>query len=521
MFSRKRRPGETRLAWLVFLASAGVLVALVAVMGWDVRRWFSKPEKPKPIVVYCAAALKAPLEEIAKEYEQAYGVPVQLQFGASQTLLANAEVARRGDLYLPADDSYLQLARDKGLLAEVLPLARMTAVLAVRKGNPLGIKSLDDLLKGEARLAQANPDAAAIGKVTRDVLRANQLWEKFEKRVTVTKGTVNDVANDVAVGAADAGVVWDVTVTQYPGLEAVEVPILAAHPSSVALGVLRTSEQPTAALRFARYVAARDRGLAKLGTMGYVPVEGDVWAEKPEVRLFAGAMLRPAIEETVVEFEKREGVKVTRVYNGCGILVAQMKTEGQQPDAYFACDVSFMEQVRDRFEPPVEVSANQLVILVPKANPYNIRTLKDLGKTREELAKTGADPGPAGLRVGVGHERQCALGVLTQETLEQAKLRDPVMRNVKTQLPTGDMLVNELRVGALDAVVAYVSNAAEAGDELKAYKVELPCALAVQPVAVGKTSGQKHLTQRLLDALQTAESRERFTRLGFSWKATK
>jgi ABC-type molybdate transport system substrate-binding protein len=83
------------------------------------------------------------------------------------------------------------------------------------------------------------------------------------------------------------------------------------------------------------------------------------------------------------------------------------------------------------------------------------------------------------------------------------------------------MLVNELRVGALDAVVAYVSNAAEAGEELKAFKVELPCALAVQPVAVGKTSGQKHLTQRLLDALQTAESRERFTRLGFSWKATK
>src|SRR6516162_199366 len=135
MFTSNRRRGATRLALLAFLASVGVLVALVAVMGWDVRKWFTHSEKPKPIVVYCAAALKAPLEEIATEYEKAFGVPVQLQFGASQTLLANAEVARRGDLYLPADDSYLQLARDKGLLAEVLPLARMTAVLAVRKGN--------------------------------------------------------------------------------------------------------------------------------------------------------------------------------------------------------------------------------------------------------------------------------------------------------------------------------------------------------------------------------------------------
>ncbi len=57
-------------------------------------------------------------------------------------------------------------------------------------------------------------------------------------------------------------------------------------------------------------------------------------------------MLRPAIEQTIAEFERREGVKVTRVYNGCGILVAQMKA-GEVPDAYFACDSEFMNQVND------------------------------------------------------------------------------------------------------------------------------------------------------------------------------
>ena len=510
MNTSTRRRGETRFALLAFLASIGALVALVSILGWDVRTWFSTAEKPRPLIVYCAAALKAPVEAVAKEYEQEFGVPVQLQYGASGDLLAKPEIARRGDLYLPADDSYLEVARSKNLLAEVLPLVRMTAVLAVKKGNPLGIKSLDDLLGGTAKVAQANPDAAAIGKLTRDELKANKLWDRFEKRVVVSKGTVNDVANDVAVGAADAAVVWDVTVKQYPDLEAVDIPLLTAKPAQVAIGVLNTSEQPTAALRFARYLAARDKGQVKLKAMGYVPVEGDTWAEKPKVLLFAGAMLKPAIEETVLEFEKREGVEVTRVYNGCGILVAQMNIKGQSPDAYFACDVSFMDQVRTKFEKPVEVSGNQLVILVPKKNPHNIRTLKDLAKE--------TDPP---LRVGIGHEKQCALGVLTQETLEQAKLRDPIMKNVKTQLPTGDMLVNALRTGALDAVVAYISNAAEAGEDLKAFKVDLPCALAVQPVAVGKTSEHKYLTQRLLNVLQSAESEERFKKLGFSWKVPK
>ena len=47
-----------------------------------------------------------------------------------------------------------------------------------------------------------------------------------------------------------------------------------------------------------------------------------------------------------------------------------------------------------------------------------------------------------------------------------AEIRDPVMANVVTQLPAGDMLVNELQIGSLDAVIAYVSNGAGAADKL-------------------------------------------------------
>src|SRR5262245_16793018 len=105
-----------------------------------------------------------------------------------------------------------------------------------------------------------------------------------------------------------------------------------------------------------------------------------------------------------------------------------------------------MEQVKDRFEAPSDVSLNQLVILVKKGNPFEVKAIKDLGKP--------------GLKIGVGHEKQCALGVLTQETLRQSKVQSDVMKNVVVQTPTGDMLVNQLRTGSLDAVIAYVSNAA-------------------------------------------------------------
>jgi molybdate transport system substrate-binding protein len=271
----------------------------------------------------------------------------------------------------------------------------------------------------------------------------------------------------------------------------------------VSVGVLKSSTQPTAALHLARYLAASDRGLKHFKHSGFEVVAGDAWAEKPELRLLAGAMLRPAIEKTITAFEEREGVRVTRVYNGCGILVAQMRAGTDAPDAYFACDQSFMRQVHDLFLDPITISQNQLVILVHKGNPHQIRTLADLGKE--------------GLRIGIGHEKQCAMGVLTQETLVQGKVQERVRKNVKVESPTGDLLVNQLRTGSLDAVIAYLSNAAEAGDELEPIAIDIPCAVATQPIAVGKESAHKHLTGRLLDAIRSEDSQERFKALQFRW----
>ena len=502
-FNRRAR---TNPAFLAFLASGVVLAGLVGLLVWQSWRNRALPQDKRPLLLYCAAGIRPPVEAAARQYQQEYGVEVQLQYGGSQTLLANIEASKRGDLYLPADDSYLQAARDKGQVQETLPLARMTPVLAVPKGNPKNLHSLGDLTREGVRISQANPDAAAVGKITAEALKKAGKWADLEKHIVVTKPTVNDVANDVVIGAVDAGFVWDANVRQMPKLEAVAIPEFADVHAHVAVGVLTCGDQPTAALRFARYLAARDKGLPFFKQEGYEPVDGDPWAETAELRVFAGAMLRPAIDDTIDDFEKREGVRVTRVYNGCGILVGQMKTDGKSPDAYFACDQSFMTQVHDLFLEATPISTNQLVILVPKGNPHHIRSLNDLGQP--------------GLRVGVGHEKQCALGALTQQTLRQGGVLDPVMENVKAQLPTGDMLVNELRIGSLDAVIAYVSNAAASADQLDAVAIkDIPCAVAVQPVAVGRDSAYKQLTGRLLDALRAPESRRRFEAYGFHWRA--
>jgi len=508
MLLQSKRSGQVNGAWLAFLASVVLLLVLVGLLMWNPRS-----RDRRPLFVYCAAGLKPPVEEIARAYEEEYGVQIQLTYGGSETLLANLDISRRGDLYIPADDSYIEKARAKGLLDEDIPLARMTPVLAVRKGNPKNLRSLIDLLlKKDVILAQARPEAAAVGLLTKKALGKTGRWEALRKRTQVFKLTVTDVANDIKLGTVDAGIVWDATVAQCGGdLEKVTLPELKSVRGDVCVGVLRSCDRPASALHFARYLAARDKGLRIFADKGYDPVDGDLWADgEPVLTLYAGAMLRPAIEETIDAFAEREGIprsNIRCVYNGCGILVSQMKT-GQRPDAYFACDATFMKEVKDLFLDDVTVSTNQLVILVHKGNPKDIRSIRDLKRP--------------GLRIGIGNEHQCAMGLLTQETFRQAGLKEDVQKAVVVEAATGDALVNQMLAAPdrLDAVVAYISNDSRANDRLEALAIDLPCAVVAQPLAVGRESNCKHLAGRLKRAILSRTSRERFEENGFHWKAS-
>ncbi len=209
------------------------------------------------LMLFCAASNRAVMEEVVQEYQAETGRTVEVQYGASQTLLAQMEASGTGDLYLPADDSYLQFATEKELVAEILPIASMQPVIAVRNGNPKSITGLKDLLNEEVRLVQANPDAAAIGKVTKSLLQASGQWNEIDSATTAYRTTVTEAANDVLVGAADAAIVYDAVLHTYPDLEYVALPELAEGTSQISVGVISSTRKPSVALHFARYVSAR------------------------------------------------------------------------------------------------------------------------------------------------------------------------------------------------------------------------------------------------------------------------
>ncbi len=516
---RRLRSGNVaNKPWVVLGTSLMAMAALVLLLSNP----FSRRAPQGDLVLFCAAGLLQPAQEIAADYEKEYGVKVNIEPDASGTLLSKLRVTpARADLFLAGEEDYLRDARSMKLVAEIFPVVHQHLVIAVKPGNPLKIAGPADLLRPAVAVVLPNPETAAVGKVARRVLTQSGQWDGLSARIRDAAGrmslagTVTEAAQAVKLGAADAAIVWDATARQF-GVDLVEVPLFEQQGVEQAtLGVTAATPRPAAALHFARYLTARDRGEVVFGKHYFRPLEdADVWENRPALVLMAGAMLKPAIDEVVNRFGQREGVDINTIYAGCGIHVAQMKAmKGGQiasshfPDAYFSCDVSFMSKVQQWFEAAVKISRNDMVLAVPKGNPKKVHSIEDL--TRPEL------------RIGLGHPTKSALGALTDELLKKLKLHDKVHAIVEKS--AGHELINDLRAGALDLILVYRSNvlssAQGSANDLEIVELNLPEAIAIQPFAVAKDSQHKYLMRRLLAAILSPETQKHFGEVGFQWIA--
>ena len=481
------------------------IAALLAALALLQRKGTTSSSTATALTVYCAAGLKQPVEAIAAKYRAEFGVEVQLQYGPTGALISNLRVARRGDLFIAADDGSIADARKFELVREVLPLVRQHPVIAVRAGNPKNIRALADLLRDDVKLALTNPDAASISRVSKAAL--GDTWAKLAARATVMKPTVTEIAADLSLGTVDAAILWDATVPQFKGLVAVEVPELKDRVENASAAVLAFCPQPAAALKFARYLAAPEQGGAVFQSHGFQLAGGDKWAEKPELILYSGGVNRLAIEKLLKQFADREGVNVTTVFNGCGVLCATMKTMDSAtsprfPDAYYACDLCFVPPVAAQFPEAFLLTETEIGIVVRKGNPKNVKTLADL-----------AQPG---LKLGLCNAEQSTLGFMTRGMLKQTGLLDSVRKNVVVEVPTADFLINQMRAGGLEAAVVYRVNAAPQAEHLEFFPIKHEGAKAIQPFAVRERSPNRQLARRLLDLLKA--NRGEFEAAGFQWR---
>jgi molybdenum ABC transporter molybdate-binding protein len=247
-----------------------VILGLIAAVAWLSMKF---EEPVRPLIVYAAPAVRVPLERIAGDYEAETGRKVEMRFGPSETILTQVGMtspAAPADLFLPADSSYVETARDRRLVSEAFPIATMKVVVLTAPGNPKRIARWNDLLRDGMKVALPNP-GAAVGKVARDHLTKTGKWNALAANVVDT-GTVTEAANAAKLGAVDAAIVWDAVAGGYKDQTVLKLPEFEGASARVDLAILKQSSDPVWAKRLADFIIG-EKGIQRFREAGFDVVE--------------------------------------------------------------------------------------------------------------------------------------------------------------------------------------------------------------------------------------------------------
>jgi molybdate transport system substrate-binding protein len=217
----------------------------------------TRPEGRVTLSVRCGAALQPSMDEIGKAYEQQAGVRVEFTYAGAQMLLGQLAASRSGDLYMPGEAFWVDQAAKRGFVTESRTAAYFLPVLMVPKGNPGNIHEVKDMARPGVRVAIGHPEALAVGPVTKRIMQRVGIWETVQKNVIMQAGCIPELANAVAMKAADAGILWDASVYQVQKhVDALPIRAEDNEVAEVLIATLKFSEHPAEAQAFAHFVTS-------------------------------------------------------------------------------------------------------------------------------------------------------------------------------------------------------------------------------------------------------------------------
>jgi molybdate transport system substrate-binding protein len=201
--------------------------------------------------------------ELVDEFNREQGVKIVCDYRGSEVLLSSVKLTGKGDLYMPGDVHYVELAEKEDLVASKQTVCYFVPVILVQEENPKQIRTLEDLTRGDVEVGLGDPQFCAIGRKSSRILEKNGIREQ-DVNVTFRSPTVNELGNHIELGSLDAVIVWDAVaayVVDKGEGEIVPIPRQQNVISTVAVGILKSSQHPQTAREFVEFITS-ERGRA-------------------------------------------------------------------------------------------------------------------------------------------------------------------------------------------------------------------------------------------------------------------
>lgn len=248
-------------------ARSGTIAALVLIglVAGSARAPAGDPPSQSTLTVSAAASLTAAFQALAADYERAHPtVHVQLDFGASSTLVQRILAGAPADVFASADETTMATLVGNGAAAETPRVfARNRLQIVVAAGNPKHIAALADLTRPDLVIALCGA-SVPCGRYAAEAFQRAGIVPPVASREIDVKGVVTKVA----LGEADAGLVYVTDVrAAAPKVEGVDVPDSSNVAARYPIAVLKDAANATAAASFVELVCSPDgrRVLAQFG----------------------------------------------------------------------------------------------------------------------------------------------------------------------------------------------------------------------------------------------------------------
>ncbi len=174
---------------------------------------FTSCGKEEKVLVFSAASLTESMGEI----NTVLGDEITLNLDSSTRLRIQIENGAEADIYLSANEKNYKLLNEGGFVEKGIGILENKMVLITPKGNEK-VNSLYNLA-GDASIIIAAEEVPA-GKYARNILAKYEesgvdgYTEKVLSNVVSNESTVKGVASKIALGEADAGLVYVTDVTE-------------------------------------------------------------------------------------------------------------------------------------------------------------------------------------------------------------------------------------------------------------------------------------------------------------------
>jgi len=224
------------------------------------------------ITVLAAASLTESFTQIAQDFQTANPrTNVNLSFGGSDALAAQIDQGSPTDVFASASPKWMDDVEQNGPgVTNRQDFAKNRLVVIVPADNPAGIESIDDLAEDGVTLVLAAEDVP-VGTYARQALDSAGIAAAAEANVVSNEDDVKAVVQKVALGEADAGIVYQTDVTEAVKDQVTAIPIpddinvIATYP----IAVINGSPNASLAASFETYVMGP--GQEVLQSFGFLP----------------------------------------------------------------------------------------------------------------------------------------------------------------------------------------------------------------------------------------------------------